>query len=97
MQRSQAPCGALKEKIRGSSSGIEVPHFRQANFSENVSVSPTASESESLGTSFTDTMPSASAAAVSIESTRRLRMSGRITRRSTTTETSCLSFRSSST
>ena len=36
MQRSHAPCGELNEKIRGSSSGIDVPHFRQANFSENV-------------------------------------------------------------
>ena len=38
-QRSQAPCGELKEKIRGSSSGIEVPHSRQANCSEKSSVS----------------------------------------------------------
>ena len=40
MQRSQAPCGELKENIRGSSSGIDVPHFRQAKRSENVSVVP---------------------------------------------------------
>ncbi len=33
-QRSQAPWGELKEKIRGSSSGIEVPQLRQANCSE---------------------------------------------------------------
>ncbi len=32
-QRSQAPWGELKEKIRGSSSGIEVPQLRQANCS----------------------------------------------------------------
>ena len=32
-QRWQQPCGELKEKIRGSSSGIEVPQLRQANFS----------------------------------------------------------------
>ena len=36
-QRSQAPCGELKEKIRGSSSGIEVPQLRQANCSEKSS------------------------------------------------------------
>ena len=36
-QRSQAPWGELKEKIRGSSSGIEVPQLRQANCSEKSS------------------------------------------------------------
>ena len=40
VQRSQAPCGELNEKIRGSSSGIDVPHFRQAKLSEKVSTSP---------------------------------------------------------
>ena len=39
-QRSQAPCGELKEKIRGSISGIEVPQLRQANFSLKTSTSP---------------------------------------------------------
>ena len=39
-QRWQQPCGELKEKIRGSSSGIEVPHFRQAKRSLNSSTSP---------------------------------------------------------
>ncbi len=34
-QRWQQPCGELKEKIRGSSSGIEVPHSRHAKRSEN--------------------------------------------------------------
>ncbi len=87
VQRWQAPCGALNEKIRGSSSGIEVPHFRQANFSEKVSVSPSP---PSRSTIVTATIPSASAAAVSIESTSRLRTSGRITSRSTTTAISCL-------
>ena len=38
MQRGHAPCGELKEKIRGSSSGIDVPQFRQENFSEKTSV-----------------------------------------------------------
>src|ERR1700712_3326300 len=32
-QRSQAPWGELKEKIRGSSSGIEVPQLRQGDWS----------------------------------------------------------------
>ena len=40
-------------------------------------------------------IPSASVTAVSIESARRLRRSSRMTRRSTTTETSCLNFLSS--
>ena len=43
----------------------------------------------------TSTMPSASATAVSIESASRLRRSGRMTSRSTTTEMSCLYFLSS--
>ncbi len=38
MHRGHAPCGELNEKIRGSSSGIEVPHVRQENFSEKTSV-----------------------------------------------------------
>ena len=33
MQRGQAPCGELKEKIRGCSSGSETPCSGQANFS----------------------------------------------------------------
>ena len=36
VQRSQAPCGELNEKILGSSSGIDVPHFTHAKRSENV-------------------------------------------------------------
>ena len=35
MQRGQAPCGELKEKIRGWSSGSETPCSGHANFSEN--------------------------------------------------------------
>ena len=34
VQRGHAPCGELKEKIRGSSSGIDGPWSGQANFSE---------------------------------------------------------------
>src|SRR4029078_1543579 len=39
-QRSQAPCGELNEKIRGSISGIDVPQLRQANFSLKTRTSP---------------------------------------------------------
>ena len=39
MQRGQAPCGELKEKMRGSSSGIEMPQCRQAKRSEKVWIS----------------------------------------------------------
>ena len=56
MQRGQAPWGELKEKIRGSSSGIEVPQCRQANRSENVATSLAVARHVS-----TSTMPSASA------------------------------------
>ena len=92
MHRSQAPCGELKENIRGSSSGIDVPHFRQAKRSENVSVCAAPSR----GVSSTSTIASASPEAVSIESARRLRTSWRMISRSTTTEMSCLNFLSSS-
>ena len=34
VQRGQAPWGALKEKMRGSSSGSETPCSGQAKFSE---------------------------------------------------------------
>jgi hypothetical protein len=34
VQRGQAPCGELKEKERGSSSGMEIPQCRQAKRSE---------------------------------------------------------------
>src|ERR1051325_6664737 len=33
---AQAPCGLLKENVRGASSGIEKPHLTQPNFSEYV-------------------------------------------------------------
>ena len=89
MQRGQAPWGELNEKIRGSSSGIEVPSCRHMKRSEYVRTSP-------LSTSSTSTMPSARLTAVSIESASRLRRSSRMRRRSTTTEMSCLYFLSSS-
>jgi len=34
VQRGQAPCGELKENMRGSSSGIEVPQCRHMKRSE---------------------------------------------------------------
>ena len=88
MQRGHAPCGELNENIRGSSSGIEIPQCRQAKRSENVWTLLSGSVS-------TSRMPSASATAVSTESASRLRSSGRMIRRSTTTEMSCLYFLSS--
>ena len=71
-QRSQAPWGELKEKIRGSSSGIEVPQLRQANCSEKSSGSAVCSSS----TISTSTRPAASPAAASTDSERRRRRSG---------------------
>ena len=91
MQRGHAPCGELKEKIRGSSSGMTGPWSGQANFSEYSVTVPLPS----LGTVSISIIPSASATAVSIESARRLRRSPRMTRRSTTIEMSCLYFLSS--
>ncbi len=44
MQRGHAPCGALKEKIRGCSSGSETPWSGQAKFSEKSSCSPPLDE-----------------------------------------------------
>ncbi len=87
-QRSQAPWGELKEKIRGSSSGIEVPQLRQANCSLNSSVSPACAPSR-ISTSI---RPAASPPAASTDSERRRRRSVFITSRSTTTEMSCLNF-----
>ena len=40
VQRSQAPCGELNEKIRGSSSVSDGPCSGQANCSENVNTVP---------------------------------------------------------
>ncbi len=58
MQRGQAPCGELKEKIRGSSSAIDGPCSGQANCSENVRILLPAPSFSS--TSSTSTRPSAS-------------------------------------
>ena len=89
MQRWHAPWGELNENIRGSSSGIDVPQWRQAKRSEKVLTS-------SVSASSISTIPSARPTAVSIESASRLRRSERITSRSTTTAMSCLYFLSSS-
>ena len=87
VQRGQAPCGELKEKIRGCSSGSETPCSGQANFSLKSMVSPS--------TTSTATSPSASAAAVSTDCVSRWRRSGLSTSRSTTTSIVCLNFLSS--
>ena len=70
MQRGHAPCGELKEKIRGSSSGSETPCSGQAKFSEK------RSGSVSPSTKSTPTRPSATADAVSTDCVRRCRRSG---------------------
>ena len=78
VQRGHAPCGELNEKIRGASSGSEMPSSGQANVSEYVWVAPS--------TSLISTRPSASRSAVSIESVSRVRSPGFMASRSTTTE-----------
>src|SRR3712207_8715516 len=45
-QRGQAPCGELKEKIRGCSSGSETPCSGHAKRSEKVSGSPSTRSEE---------------------------------------------------
>ena len=91
----------MKEKIRGSISGIEVPQLRQANFSLKTSTSPrlpalgpdstcAPATSAPPSISSTSTSPSASPEAASIDSASRLRTPSFITRRSTTIEMSCL-------
>jgi hypothetical protein len=89
VHRVHAPCGELKEKMRGSSSGIEVPQRRHAKRSEKSIVRPSPSSPRS-GRIWTSTSPSARPTAASTDSVRRLRTSARITRRSTTTAMSCL-------
>ena len=103
-QRSQAPCGELKEKIRGSISGIEVPQLRQANFSLKTRTSPrlpalgpdsvcapaTSPPPWERSINSTSTNPSASPEAASIDSARRLRRPSFMTSRSITIAMSCL-------
>ena len=89
MQRGHAPCGELNEKIRGSSSGIEMPQCRHANRSEYVW---TTGSPPSRGSVSISRIPSASATAVSTESASRLRESGFMISRSTITAMSCLNF-----
>ena len=83
----QAPKGALKENVRGSISvSCTGCPFGQESFSEKLrhAASPVSS------TKFTVTRPSVRPRAVSKESVSRVRMSSPATRRSTTTEMSCL-------
>ncbi len=87
-QVGQAPCGLLKLKMRGWISGSEIPQWMQANFSLKVSVGPS-------GISIS-TRPSASWAAVSMESVSRRLSPSFITSRSTITAMSCLNFLSRS-
>src|SRR5215203_4912421 len=85
-QRSQAPCGLLKENVRGCISAIEAPQFVHVKLSENSIDSPCPS----FSTVSTWTSPSASFSAVSTESVSRRSMPSRITSLSTTTSMSCL-------
>jgi len=59
VQRSQAALRGVEREIRGSSSAFECRTSGRRTFSENVSVSPSASESPSRGPSLTETIPSA--------------------------------------
>ncbi len=88
MQRGQAPCGELNEKMRGWSSGSETPWSGHAKFCEKSISVPSI-------TSMT-TRPSPRPAAVSIDCVSRSRRSAFMTRRSTTTSIECLNFLSSS-
>ena len=85
VQRGQAPCGELKEKMRGSSSASETPCSGHAKFSLKSIVS-------SVSTTSIATSPAARPAAVSIDCASRWRRSGFITSRSTTTSIVCLRF-----
>src|SRR2546425_8540349 len=44
LHAGQAPYGELKLKERGSSSGTEIPHSGQANFSEKTCSAPSTTE-----------------------------------------------------
>ena len=80
----QAPKGLLKEKDLGSSSATDIPQSGQAKLSEKLSsFSPDTSTSK---------RPSESFNTVSMESTRRVWISGFTTRRSTTISMLCLRF-----
>ena len=81
---SQAPWGLLKENSRGVSSLIETPCSGQAKFWLKVIVSPPITS--------TSATPPVRLRAVSRLSARRLRTPGRMTSRSTTISTVCLTF-----
>src|SRR3954469_14322131 len=84
VQRGQAPCGALNENERGSSSGIESPQCREGERSGGGGgtgwgcgwswggVGGGGGGGEGFGTVSISMMPSASATAVSTESASRL-------------------------
>ena len=91
LQVGQAPKGLLKEKSRGSTSGIVKPDTGQANFEEKMMRLGSPLGSFSSAYSMT-AMPSASSSAVSKDSASLAPMSARTTMRSTTTSMSCLSF-----
>ena len=86
MQRGQAPCGELNEKMRGSSSGSETPCSGQAKFSEKRSDSLAVDDvdaDQTLGERRRPSRPTASGAAAGRAS---------CTSRSTTTSIVCLNF-----
>ena len=85
MQRGQAPCGELNEKMRGCSSGSETPCSGQAKFSEKSSSLAVdhVDRDEALARARPRSRPTASS---------RVRRSGFITSRSTTTSIVCLNF-----
>ncbi len=98
----QAPNGLLNENSRGSISGIVKPDTGQANFSENTMRSAVSLRAllalapvTAVSASSTTARPSASLSACSSESASRVAMSGRTTRRSTTTSMSWVNFLSS--
>ena len=102
-QAGQAPNGLLNENSRGSTSEMVKPDTGQANFSEKImplGVLVAAAcwpwrGSTVVSASSTTAMPSASLRHCSSESASRVAMSGRTTRRSTTTSMSWVNFLSS--
>ena len=102
-QAGQAPNGLLNENSRGSISGMVKPDTGQANFSENTRRSAFSLRPgrwpwrrvAAVSASSTTARPSASLRHCSSESASRVAMSGRTTRRSTTTSMSWVNFLSS--
>ena len=96
----QAPNGLLNENSRGSISGMVKPDTGQANFSENTMRSVVslrcllalAPATGATSASSATAKPSASLSACSSKSAKRVAISGRTTRRSTTTSMSWVNF-----